>query len=263
MTSPSARLTSDDLALARIRPLDEEGAIVELRLDRPDARNALSLELVADLRTGLERIGGDPSVRVIVLAAEGRAFCAGMDLKALRREPTRMGDLLMAISRLAREIRRARVPVIAQVQGAAVGGGCGLATVCDFAFTHAEAKIGYPEVGLGVCPAVVAPWLIRKIGAGPARRLLLTGGTIAGREALEIGLVTHLAERDSLEDATLELARHLARGGPNAMAVTKRWLNELDGSLDDDVLDEAARLSAEVVQGEEAQSRLAALFDAG
>jgi enoyl-CoA hydratase/carnithine racemase len=132
--------------------------------------------------------------------------------------------------------------------------------VTDFAFTHPEAKVGYPEVDLGVCPAVVAPWLIKKIGAGRARAMLLAGGTMSGVDGHKSGLATHLVQQDQLESATLEFARKLLKGGANAMAVTKRWLNELDGSMDDAPLIRAAELSAEVIAGEEAQSRLRKIF---
>ena len=135
--------------------------------------------------------------------------------------------------------------------------------VCDFAVTHAEAKVGYPEVDLGVCPAVVAPWLIRRIGAGKARQMLLAGGTMSGQEGYAAGLATHIAGAGELETVTLELARRIAKGGPHALTATKKWLNELDGSMDDDLLDEAARISARIVQGEEAQSRLRRVFEGG
>lgn len=241
----------------------ENGAVAELRLYRPEARNALSRDLLSEARQALAPLAASEDVRVIIISGEGKAFCAGMDLKALLKDPPAMGELLMLISLLLREIRRAPKPTIACVQGAAVGGGCGLMSVCDFAFSHAEARIGYPEVDLGVCPAVVAPWLVRKLGSGRARQVLLAGGTMAGQRALELGLITHLVDRESLESEALQFAAALAKGGPRAMAVTKNWLNELDGSMEDDVLDKAARISAEIVQGEEALTRLGKLFGAG
>jgi len=116
-------------------------------------------------------------------------------------------------------------------------------------------------VDLGVCPAVVAPWLVRRLGAGRARQLLLAGGTIKGRDGFQIGLVSHLADLDDLHDEAMQLARDLVKGGRNAIAVTKNWLNELDGSMEDAILDKAAKISADIVQQEEAQTRLAKFFD--
>ena len=132
--------------------------------------------------------------------------------------------------------------------------------VADFAVTHPEAKVGYPEVDLGICPAVVAPWLVRKIGAGRARTMLLAGGTMTGQAGFEAGLATHLCAADRLDATVAELAGRLSAGGPHALATTKHWLNELDGSMDDAILDRAAELSARIIAGDEAQERLRKAF---
>lgn len=240
--------------------------IATLTLNRGDKANALSRELIAALGTAVDAVaarcapapGGD--VRVVVLAGAGKCFCAGMDLRGVMDDPVAMGDMLRGLSRASRALRRLPVPTIARVQGAAVGGGCGLMVVTDFAVTHPEAKVGYPEVDLGICPAVVAPWLIRKIGAGRARAMLLAGGTMTGQQGFDAGLATHLCAQDQLDATVADLAARLAKGGPNAIATTKHWLNELDGSLDDAVLDKAAELSARIIAGEEAQSRLRKAF---
>jgi enoyl-CoA hydratase/carnithine racemase len=109
---------------------------------------------------------------------------------------------------------------------------------------------------------VVAPWLIRRIGAGRARAMLLAGGTMTGQQGFEAGLATHLCAAEELDATVAALAKRLASGGPNALATTKRWLNELDGSMDDAVLDRAAELSAEIIAGAEAQERLRKAFAA-
>ncbi len=247
MTSLVLRETTDD-------------GVVTLTMNRPEARNALSPELIDALNDALAAVESADSARVMVLAGAGKSFCAGMDLKGVLHDAKAMSSMLRGLSLAMRRIRRLRIPTIARVQGAAVGGGCGLMVVTDFAITHAEAKVGYPEVDLGVCPAVVAPWLIRKIGAGPARRMLLAGGTMSGEEGYARGLATHLVAESELVLASEQLAVKLCKGAAHAMAVTKRWLNELDGSMDDGPLDRAAELSAEVIAGEEAQSRLRTLF---
>jgi methylglutaconyl-CoA hydratase len=247
--------THTDLAL-----LSVTDGIATVCLNRPEARNALSLGLIRAMGDAIRTVAADPSVRVLIVGGEGKVFCSGMDLKGVADDPVAMGDMLRELSRVTRTLRRMPIPTIARVQGAAVGGGCGLMVVCDFAITHPDAKVGYPEVDLGVCPAVVAPWLIRKIGAGRARAMLLAGGTMSGRDGFAAGLATHLCEADQLESTTLQLAKRLSSGGPKALAATKHWLNELDGSLDDDVLDKAAEISASIIAGPEAQSRLKALF---
>lgn len=239
---------------------DIRDGIATITLDRPEARNALSPGLIDALADAVGQIEGDASVRVLVLAGAGKSFCAGMDLKGVLDDAEAMEGMLHGLSRVMRRIRRLPIPTIARVQGAAVGGGCGLMVVTDLAVTHDEAKVGYPEVSLGVCPAVVAPWLMRKVGPGRARALLLEGGTMNGRAGYEIGLATHLVAREDLESATEALAGKLAEGGPHALAVTKSWLNELDGSDDDGPFERAATLSAEVIAGDEAQARLRRLF---
>ena len=238
--------------------------VATITLNRGDKANALSREMIDALSVAVSAVAtrcepaGD--VRVVVIAGAGKAFCAGMDLRGVMDDPVAMGDMLRGLSRASRALRRLPVPTIARVQGAAVGGGCGLMVVTDFAVTHPEAKVGYPEVDLGICPAVVAPWLIKKIGAGRARAMLLAGGTLSGQQGFDAGLATHLCAAEQLDATVTDLARRLSSGGPNALAVTKRWLNELDGSNEDAVLDKAAELSAQIIAGAEAQERLRKAF---
>lgn len=240
--------------------IQPDSGIATILMNRPQKRNALSPELIDALGQAVETIENDASVRVLILGGVGKSFCAGMDLTGVMDDPVGMRRMLHGLSQVTRRIRRLTIPTIARVQGAAVGGGCGLMVVTDFAITHAEAKVGYPEVSLGLCPAVVAPWLMRKIGPGRARAMLLAGGTVSGERALEMGLATHLVPSDQLQPEAANLAGRLAEGGRNALAVTKGWLNELDGSTEDAQLDRAAELSADVIASDEAQQRLRAGF---
>jgi len=235
--------------------LSIDDGIALLDLNRPDKRNALSVDLIDALHHTLDGVEREDP-RVVIVGGTGKSFCAGMDLHGVLDDPTAMGGMLHALARAMQRLRLLSMPTIARVQGAAVGGGCGLAVVCDLALSHAEARLGYPEVSLGVCPAVVAPWLMRKVGAGPARAMLLQGGTMTGEEALHRGMIDRIVPRDTLEATALDMARELAKGGQHAMAVTKHWLNELDGSLDDAPLCRAADVSAEVIGSIEAQTRL-------
>jgi len=234
--------------------------VVTLELNRPDKRNALNPELIASLQDAITTVEQDNTIRVLILGGRGPAFCSGMDLQGVLDDPVAMGGMLQDLARTTLRIRALPIPTIARVHGAAIGGGCGLCAVTDLAISHPEAKLGYPEVTLGVCPAVVAPWLTRKIGAGPARALLLQGGQLSGTEAASKGLVDELVPEPELEMAVTLLAKKLAGGGPDAIAVTKQWLNELDGSIDAAMLDRGAALSAEVIAGEEAQARLRPFF---
>ena len=240
--------------------ITEQKNIVTLTLNRAGKHNALSVEMIQAMHVGLDEIEQNSNMRCLVLAGEGRSFCAGMDLRGVIDDPEVMGTMLRELAKASKRIRNLPVPTIARVQGAAVGGGCGLMVVCDFAFTHPESKVGYPEVDLGVCPAVVAPWLVKKLGAGRARAMLLAGGTMTGKQGFEAGLATHLCGLDDLPGAVNEFAENLAKGGKNALATTKMWLNELDGSLDDDILQKGADLSAKIIAGPKAQARLRPLY---
>ena len=227
-----------------------------ITLDRPDVRNAMSTQLIDALEQALEDAAATEGLRALVIEGSDPCFCAGMDLKTAGNDPGAMRGMLHGLARSMIAIRKLEVPVIARVQGAAIGGGCGLMTACDFAISHPDAKLGYPEVDHGICPAVVAPWLVRKIGAGRARALLLGGGTISGDDALQIGLVTKLVPREELGSAVDELLKRVVRGGRNALATTKTWLNEVEGSKLEAELTRGADLSADVLAGPEAQERL-------
>jgi len=245
-----------DLAL-----LERCGPIARLTLNRPGARNALSIELLEALHARMDEVEQMRDAHVLVLAGAGKAFCAGMDLKAVLGDPDAPPRLLHSLADFALRLRRLPMGVIASVNGAAIGGGCGLTCVCDFCITHADAKMGFPEVDLGVCPAVVAPWLVRKIGAGRARTILLRGGLMSGQDAYEAGIVSQVVKtRDELDAAVDDLAGCLASGGPHALAATKSLLNELDDSLDEAVAKRGADLSAQVLATDQAQASLRARF---
>jgi methylglutaconyl-CoA hydratase len=237
--------------------------IATLALNRPDVRNALSIDLLAALHARIDelarRIAAQHDIHVVILTGTGKSFCAGMDLKQVLGHPTAPLQLLTSLADFCLKLRALPAVTIAAVNGAAIGGGCGLSTVCDFAITHADSKMGFPEVDLGVCPAVVAPWLVRKVGAGRARAILLRGGLMSGRDAQQAGIVTDCVDtRDLLDAAVKALADKLATGGPNALRATKSLLNELDGSLDAAQARRAAELSASVLATPEAQAMLRA-----
>lgn len=241
--------------------LSFDGRIATLSLNRPDARNALSIDLLAALHQRLDELAGRGDVTVLVVTGEGKSFCAGMDLKAVLSSPGLPLKLLSSLAEFTIRLRSLPVVTLAKVNGAAIGGGCGLACVCDLAITHADSKMGFPEVDLGVCPAVVAPWLVKRIGAGPARRVLLSGGLMSGQGAHGCGIVDHVvATRAELDAAAGAMAARLASGGPNALRATKQLLNELDGSLDAALVRRGADLSAQVVADPATQAILRAKF---
>ncbi len=245
--------------MSTLANLTHTGRIGTLALNRPDARNSISLDLLDALSARMSELEKRDDLSVLILTGEGKAFCAGMDLKAVLSDPALPLKLLSGLATFCLRLRRLPMVTLAKVNGAAIGGGCGLATVCDIAITHADSKMGFPEVDLGVCPAVVAPWLVRKVGAGRARHILLSGGLMSGQRAFEVGIVNQVVPtREDLDKAVDEAAARLATGGPNALRATKGLLNELDGSLDEEIGRKAAELSARVLATPEARAMLEA-----
>lgn len=245
--------------MSALATLTFAGRIATLTLNRPEARNALSTTLLADLHLCLDEVKTRCDVSVLVVTGAGKAFCAGMDLKAVLDDPAAPGVLLHSLADATLKLRSLPQVTLAHVNGAAIGGGCGIACVCDIAATHEDSKVGYPEVDLGVCPAVVAPWLVRKIGAGKARRVLLSGGLMSGKAAYEMGMIDHIApDLQSLAVLVSEVSTRLATGGPKALAATKSLLNTLDGSSDPTHVKQGADLSAKIVNSAETREMLLA-----
>ncbi len=245
--------------------LSRDARTATLTLNRPEQRNALSPDLLRVLHEHIDALAvlpEDETPTVVAITGSGKAFCAGMDLKQVLGDHDLSAALLMSLAELTWKIRRLPAIVVGVVNGPAIGGGCGLVTVCDLALTYADNRLGFPEVDLGVCPAVVAPWLVRRIGAGRARRVLLSGGLISGAEAHALGIITELVPtRDDLGTASVTLIERLAKGAPKALRATKDLLNRLDGSEDLEVLREAARLSARVLATPETQAMLRARLE--
>ncbi len=249
-------MTTDQLAL-----LDVDGCCATLTLNRGDKRNAFSLDLLSALHAKIDELEKLGDVHVLTITGAGKSFCAGMDLKQVMGDAKAGHELLSSLGKLTHRVRTLPMAVVGVVKGAAIGGGCGFACVCDFALTHDDAVLGFPEVDLGLCPAVVAPWVVRRLGAGPARQLLLAGGTVTGARAAEIGLVTRsLPTSHRLDEAAEKLVESLKAAGPGALRATKQLLNELDGSDQDADLVRGAELSASVLASQDAQQRLKARF---
>ncbi len=208
--------------------LAEEGGIALLTFNRPAKRNAISYELIGELLAALAELERGPT-RVLLLTGAGNCFCSGMDLENLkaitgrtaaenRQDSETMGRLLRSIYEFPR-------PTIAAVNGPAVAGGCGIATLCDFTIASTEAKFGYTEVRIGFVPAIVSAWLVRQIGEKAARELLLSGRIIAVDEALRIGLISEIVEPARLLERAREVASQLLKNSPAALAATKKLLN--------------------------------------
>jgi len=221
-----------------------EAAVHTILLNRPEKRNALTPQLIEELTQALETAAGNPHCRVVVITGAGSAFCAGLDLEVLRAnveagEDTALRDA-ERIAALFRTLHELPKPTIAAVNGAAVAGGMGIATLCDLTLAVPEAKFGYTEVRIGFIPAIVSAYLRIQIGDKAARDLLLTGRTIGAEEAASVGLVTRVVPEPELMREARSEAEKLMRNSPAAMAATKgllsrfaerRLLDEIDGAI--------------------------------
>jgi methylglutaconyl-CoA hydratase len=219
-----------------------------ITLNRPERRNAMTPEMQQELIVAMEEATAS-DCRVVVFAGAGEAFCAGLDLSALQG----MNDKSAAehtadaerIARLFRTLYELPKPTIAAVHGAAIAGGTGMATMCDFTLAVPGAKFGYTEVKIGFVPAVVSAFLVLQIGEKPARDLLLTGRIFTSEEAQRLGLVNEVVDAEKLTARTLELVGMLRANSPEAMAATKRLLRAQNKPWLDAAIAEALAANAE------------------
>jgi enoyl-CoA hydratase/carnithine racemase len=205
--------------------VDLRDGIATVTLNRPEARNALNGTLVRELGDALEALDGNPDARVVVLRGAGdRAFCAGADLKGMFQEAPILEarEQYAGLARILAGIPRMRKPVIAQVHGYALAGGCGLAVACDLVVAAEDAVFGLPEVKLGLLPLMVLAPILRA-AASPKRvlHMVLTGAELPAPEALAVGLVSQVVPRAELATAVDALARTLAGYSPATLAVAK------------------------------------------
>jgi methylglutaconyl-CoA hydratase len=230
--------------------VEHSGRRCTVALNRPEKRNALDDITIAELRQALSAAERGDEVRVVVLTGSGSAFCAGADIEYLSKLSTygfeENKEDSLSLMRLFSQIYTLRKPVIAKVRGAAIAGGCGLVTVCDFALAAEEtARFGYSEVHIGFLPAIVMVFLIKRIGEGKARELILTGKPIEAKEAEKIGLITKSVPDQMLDDVVDSLAQELSdKNSPASMARAKEMFSKLDGLNLVDALDYAANMNA-------------------
>lgn len=210
--------------------LTSEAAVATITLNRPEKRNAISYELIEDLLGALREVS-QSEARVLILTGAGKAFCSGMDLENLKsltgRSPEQNLEDSRTMASLFRTLYDFPKPTIAAVNGAAVAGGTGLATLCDFTLAVPEAKFGYTEVRIGFMPAIVSTFLLRQVGEKTARDLLLTGRLFDAPEAQRIGLITEVVAPEQLMTRTRALAAQLMENSPASLRSTKRLLSEM------------------------------------
>ena len=216
-----------------------------LYLNRPEKRNALHPEMVRQIKDKLREIENDDDVKVLIITGEGKAFCSGADLEYLNqlreyssleneKDSRELAEMFLMIYKFSK-------PVVAAVQGAAIAGGCGLASVCDFIVAHPEdSKFGYTEVKIGFIPAIVSIFLIKKMGEGNANHLLLSGAIINGKRAYEINLANYLSY--NVLETSLEISYQLATYSSGSLSETKKMIK----SISDMPVEKAVELCLEL-----------------
>lgn len=212
--------------------LNQSGSVLTVALNRPEVHNALAPEMIARLIEIFSEMNGREDVRVVLLTGNGRTFCAGADLSQMLaagqmsfddnvRSATGMFDLMVAIEQCDK-------PVVARVNGSAIGGGVGLVSSCDVAIAVSRAKFGFSEVRLGVVPAMISPFVLRKIGLRNSRELFLTGERFSAEQAKVYGLVHYVVEEAEFDEQVQKIVSHLLMGAPGAQAAIKQLLRFIE-----------------------------------
>lgn len=246
--------------------VDKKDGVARVTLNRPDVRNAFDDALIASLTKAFDELNRDATVKVVILAGNGPAFCAGADLNWMKRmagysydenlrDAGALADMLATLDGLDK-------PTIARVHGPAFAGGTGLVAACDIAVGTPEAKFCFSEAKLGLSPATISPYVMRAIGARAASRYFLTAEVFDAAEALRIGMLSALVPAAEL-DATIDgLARHLLDGGAEALARIKDLIRQVAGRpIDDTLKSDTARRIAEIRVSTEGKEGIAAFLE--
>ena len=215
-----------------------QGAVARVALNRPDVRNAFNDQMLEDLLEVFATVRDDPGIRIVVLTGEGKSFCAGADLHWMKRvvdytyEENYEDSLNLA--RMLREIYTCPKPVIGRINGPAIGGGTGVVAVCDIAIASEDAVFAFTETKLGLTPATISPYLLKRMGERNLREYFLTGERFAAARAAQMGLINAVVPADELDAAVDAKIGMILTGGPQALAVSKELIREIsERSLDE------------------------------
>ena len=235
-----------------------------ITLNRPEKRNALSFQLSTDLMVALDEVEKS-TAQILILTGAGKAFCAGMDLEELKTLTGKSHAENVAdskkMARIFRRLYEFLKPTIAAVNGAAIAGGTGLATMCDFTVAVPEAKFGYTEVRIGFVPAIVSSILVWQVGHKTARDLLLTARIFDAAEAYRLGLVNEVVEAEQLQRRACELAMQLMENSPTSVRLTKKLINGFITAQLDAQIEQAVEENARIRQTEDFREGVASFLE--
>lgn len=246
--------------------IERAGRIATLWMNRPDVHNVFNARLIADLTRACAALDSDDGVRVVILAGRGRSFSAGADLNWMKAAGEASFDENLADARslaaMLRTLAEMRKPTVARVQGAALGGGMGLACACDICVASERAVFATSEVKFGIIPAAISPYVIRAIGERQSYRYFQTAERISAARAAEIGLVHETVAESRLVSAVADIAEALLQGGPNAQVAAKDLIrNVANRPIDEGVIEDTARRISVLRATPEAREGLGAFLD--
>ncbi len=254
----------DEIAYTTIR-YEKRRRVARVWLNRPEVHNAFNSTMIEEMIAAFARIKEDPEVRVAVLTGKGRSFCAGADLNWMREviayTYTQNLQESLRIAELHRNLYSLPKPTIAMVNGTAIGGGTGFLSACDIAVASEDAQFGLSEVKLGLVPAAISPFVVRKIGESKAREYFLTGLRIPAVQACAIGLINEVVPRGRLEQRVEELTQQLLSSGPEALAKCKELLFEVPRMSLDEAGEYTARMIADLRISAEGQEGMTAFLE--
>lgn len=241
------------------------GIAAYVTLHRPEVHNAFNARLIAELHVAFQTLSADDSVRAVVLAGEGKNFSAGADLNWMRASLDLSHDDNVAdalrMADMFRTIDGCRHPVIGRIQGAALGGGAGLTAVCDIAIAEEGARFGFTEARLGITPAVISPFVLRKIGQSNARALFVTAERFDAQRALAIGLIHRIAPVGGLDDAVAATLRDIGQSGPAGVRAAKLMARTVPLLTDEEARETTAATIADLRTSAEGQEGIRAFLE--
>lgn len=240
------------------------GEVAQVYFNRPDIHNAFNSTVITEMLDVFRQIGKDKDIRVVVLSGTGKSFCSGADLNWMRGVINQSFDENLAEANALAElfycIYTLRQPVIARVNGAAIGGGTGFVAVCDFAVAAKSAKFSFSEVKIGVVPACIGPYVVKKLGEGKVRELFITGERMDAERAREVGLVNRVVGDGDLDDSVAQYVQSILTSGPDAVAMAKRLVSAVPLMTPDEFMPYTAEMIARLRVSPEGQEGMDAFL---